>query len=131
VTFVGRWHKLDDIGVNQLPPRLPILIGTGNDERLLQRVARLGDGWIPLWDPVEALPALHRFLEAEGKDVSTFEVATRFPLSPDGPKAWVEAARRLHAAGVTDLSLGYRSESRAESLAKIIEARDLLRREFG
>jgi probable F420-dependent oxidoreductase len=131
VTFEGRWHKLDDIGVNQLPPPIPIFIGTGNEERLLRRAARLGDGWLPLWDPVEALPTLHRLLEEEGRDVRAFQVGYRMLAGPDGPKSWVAAARRFQSAGVTDLSIAARAESKAESLATIIKCRDVLREELG
>lgn len=131
VTFQGRWHTLDDIGVNQLPPPIPIYIGTGNGERLLRRVAKYGDGWLPLWDPVDALPALHRFLREEGKDPSLFPVGYRFMAGPEGPKAWLEAARRFFDAGVNDLSIAAPGESRAESLATIIKCRDVLREKFG
>jgi len=33
------------MGLNQLPPRIPILLGVGFEDHLLRRVARLGDGW--------------------------------------------------------------------------------------
>lgn len=130
VTFEGRWHKLDDIGVNQLPPPIPILIGSGNDERLLRRVARLGDGWLPLWDPVEAMPVLRRFLEEEGRDPATFPVMARMRAAPDGPRAWIEEAKRLQAAGVTDINIGAQAETRSRSLARILEVREVLRQEL-
>jgi probable F420-dependent oxidoreductase len=131
VTFEGRWHKLDDIGLNQLPPPIPIFIGTGNGERLLHRVARLADAWLPLWDPVDAMPVLQRLLEAEGRDPTGFPVCYRLRAGDDGDKTWIAEARRLQAAGVTDLTLSAPGETPAESLARTIKARDILRGELG
>jgi probable F420-dependent oxidoreductase len=130
VTFEGRWHKLDDIGLNQLPPRIPILIGTGNEERLLHRVARFADGWLPLWDPIDAMPTLRRLLEAEGRDPSGFPVCYRLRAGDEGDRTWLENAKRLQAAGVTDLTLSAPGDTRSESLARAIKARDILREEL-
>ena len=67
MSFEGEFHRLENIGLNQLPPLVPIYLGVGTDDRLLRRAARLGDGWIPLADPVEPLARLRGFVEEEGK----------------------------------------------------------------
>jgi probable F420-dependent oxidoreductase len=132
VTFEGRFHKLDGIGLNQLPPRIPILIGTGIEDFLLQRVARIGDGWIPLDDLVEPMQRLRRYLEDEGRDPATFEVSGRLMVGGDGPKQWVEEVRRQHEAGITDVEIfpGQGLVGPAAA-ARLLEARDVLRQEFG
>ena len=132
VTFEGRWHKLDGIGLNQLPPRIPILIGAGIEEYLLRRVARLGDGWIPLTDPVEPLQRLRRYVEEEGRDFSTFQVSGRLMIGNDGPQAWVEHVRRLHEAGINDMEIfPGRGLVGPAAAARLLEARKALMEEFG
>ena len=48
VTFEGRWHKIEDAGINPLPEarRVPVWYG-GNQDATLRRIARYGDGWMP------------------------------------------------------------------------------------
>jgi probable F420-dependent oxidoreductase len=132
VTFEGTWHKLDGIGLGQLPPRIPILIGAGTDDYLLRRVARIGDGWIPLTDPVEPLQRLRRFVEAEGRDWSAFQVSGRLMVGQGDPKAWVEQVRRLHEAGMNDMEMfpGQGLVAGAAA-ARLLEARRVLSEEFG
>ena len=131
-TFEGAWHRLDGIGLGQLPPPIPILLGVGMEDYLLRRAARLGDGWIPLGDPVEALPRLRRFVEAEGKDWDAFMVSGRLMAGTGDLKEWVEHVRRLHQAGINDMELfpgqGLTGESAA---SKLLEVRQVLREEFG
>ena len=47
IDFSGQWHSLPSAGINPLPDRsIPIWIGGGAD-RVLRRIARMGDGWLP------------------------------------------------------------------------------------
>ena len=52
VTYNGKFHTIHEAGLNPLPVRrsIPIWLG-GQAEVLLQRVARLGDGWFPQGKP--------------------------------------------------------------------------------
>ena len=50
VNFEGKWHKITDAGLNPLPVQRPIPIWFGaTNKRALRRLARLGDGWFPLF----------------------------------------------------------------------------------
>jgi probable F420-dependent oxidoreductase len=132
VEFDGDFHRLDGVGLGQLPPPIPILIGAGTEDYLLRRVARLGDGWIPLADPVEPLTRLRRFVEAEGKDPAAFQVSGRLMAGRGGPGEWVEHTRRLHEAGINDMELFAGPGLTGNEAAKLLlEARDVLREEFG
>jgi probable F420-dependent oxidoreductase len=132
VSHEGRWHKLDGIGLNQLPPRIPILVGVGFQERLLRRAARMGDGWLPLGDPIEPLQRLHAYLREEGRDVSSFQVSGRLSVRQGGPQDWIPRVRRLCEAGITDLGIfPGRGLSMSEAAARVLEARKLLEDEFG
>jgi probable F420-dependent oxidoreductase len=132
VTFEGRFHTLDGIGLGQLPPPVPILIGAGIEERLLRRVARIDDGWIPLTDPVEPLQRLRRYVEEEGRDFATFMVSGRLMAGDDNPKAWVQHVLRLHEAGIDDMEVfpgrGLHGAAAAQRLLKV---REVLSQEFG
>ena len=132
VSFEGEFHHLESIGLNQLPPRVPIYLGVGAEDRLLRRAARLGDGWIPLTDPVEPLGRLQHFLEEEGKDFESFMVSGRLMAGNGSPREWVEHTRRLYEAGIRDMEIfpgGGLTGSAAA--AKVLEARDVLRGEVG
>jgi probable F420-dependent oxidoreductase len=133
VTFEGRWHKIDGMGLNQLPPPIPIYIGTGvpAKEHLLRRIARLGDGWIPLGDAVEGLKALRPYLEKEGRDPATFPVCAMFFAMGDEPKAWVERARRLRDGGVNDIHIFAAQLSGPAATARLLAVRKVLSEELG
>jgi probable F420-dependent oxidoreductase len=63
-TYEGRWHTVSDGGINPLPVQRPIPIWFGGmDERVLRRLARLGDGWKPQGGPDDRLRAWWRELE--------------------------------------------------------------------
>ena len=48
VTFAGRWHQFDRVGIAPLPIQpTPIWMGGGTSSRLIERAARLADGWMP------------------------------------------------------------------------------------
>ena len=48
VVFKGKWHTIDDAGINPRPlsGKVPIWFG-GHHERTLERIAKWGDGWMP------------------------------------------------------------------------------------
>jgi alkanesulfonate monooxygenase SsuD/methylene tetrahydromethanopterin reductase-like flavin-dependent oxidoreductase (luciferase family) len=58
VTYRGRFHTLDDIGIGQLPDApIPIWIGCGDRPDLLERAGGIADGWLPLGAPADRGPA--------------------------------------------------------------------------
>jgi probable F420-dependent oxidoreductase len=61
IDYSGQWHTLPSAGINPLPGRkIPIWIGGGAD-RVLRRIARMGDGWLPNVRTAEdALPYLEK-----------------------------------------------------------------------
>jgi probable F420-dependent oxidoreductase len=127
VTFDGRWHTLDAVGLNRLPsPSIPVWMG-GNDERALRRAARLADGFIPLGDPVEVVPKVQQYVREAGRDAGTFGITARVVAGPGGPEAWIEAARRLQSLGASHLSLSAPPDLQGEAaLRRLIEARQAL-----
>jgi probable F420-dependent oxidoreductase len=139
VTFAGRFDKLDRVGINPRPARsIPIWLGGGTDERLLRRVARMADGWVPFLtqspETVRILERLHALLEANGRDASAFGLQVGLNTSGHDEAAdWVEEAGRWKELGVTHLGLGgyTRDSTPAEALKRAIEIRRVLADEIG
>ena len=133
VSFEGRWHHFDRVGLNRLPAKpIPIWIGSGTDERSLRRVAKLADGWSPLGDPAEGMERLRQYLAEEGRDPFGFSLTGRITAGSEGPAAWLQAAQRLQGLGTTHLLIGAPPELPPEqALARIVEVRQALAAEFG
>jgi len=131
VTFRGAFHHIDGMGLGQIPPPIPILIGSGTEERLLRRTARIGDGWIPLGDPVEPLGRMRRYLEEEGRDPVAFRIPGRLMAGQGEPKDWVASVRRLTNAGVNEMEIfPGRGVSGSDAAALLLRAKKVLDEEF-
>src|SRR5690606_27236828 len=65
VDYDGRWHKVVDAGLNPLPLQRPIPLGFGaHAPAAMDGLARLGDGWLPLFWPTGDKGAVVPGLEA-------------------------------------------------------------------
>ncbi len=58
VTYQGQWHNLDRVGLNPMPIQRPIPIWMGSyfgfvNERVLERIGRMADGWMPQFPPAD------------------------------------------------------------------------------
>ena len=79
ITFKGKFHTVTDAGLNPLPPRrsIPIWFG-GMADPVLERVAKIGDGWLPLGSPNEkrknTFDQLKRYLEQNSRSMSDIGV---------------------------------------------------------
>jgi alkanesulfonate monooxygenase SsuD/methylene tetrahydromethanopterin reductase-like flavin-dependent oxidoreductase (luciferase family) len=134
VTFHGRWHNLDRVGIAPRPPRpIPIWIGGGFTEPLLKRAARLADGWMPLLypgqDATQIIGRLRYHLERAGRDMASFGLQAGVSTKPGRETDWLSDAKRLRALGVTHLGVGdlARGSKPLEALDRAIAARKLLK----
>ena len=140
VTFSGKFHQMDRVGINPLPDRtIPVWIGSGASPRALRRVVRSGDGWMPLLlpglDPVgvaEGVARLRRIAEEAGRDPATIPIHGRIYLG-DHLEAQLEQAQDL---GFSDLSIGFNrmanpGHSHAEQLEQVIDAKATVDRLLG
>lgn len=113
VTFSGRFHQLDRVGINPLPERpIPLWIGTRGGDAALRRVVRIGDGWMPLLLPGvdhhtvgERVVRLRRLCAELGRDPATLPVWGRVYL--DGTDSWKPRAEEAAALGFSHLSVGF------------------------
>ena len=85
VTFEGKFHTLTDAGLNPLPPgrSIPIWFG-GMADPVLERVAKIGDGWLPLGSPNDKLKisfdTLKKYLDQNSKSMSDIGVEAMISL---------------------------------------------------
>jgi probable F420-dependent oxidoreductase len=131
VTFAGKWHTLEGVGLNRVPATpIPIWLG-GADDRVLRRAARVADGFTPLGDPFTVIPKVQGYVREAGRDVAGFGFTGRLVAAGEASE-WVAAARKLRAAGVSQLNLGAPPELQGEAaLKRLIEARSTLAGELG
>ncbi|MBW6466123.1 MAG: LLM class F420-dependent oxidoreductase [Brevefilum sp.] len=110
VTFAGRWHSIPDAGLNPLPVQRPIpLWFGGHADPVLQRIARLGDGWLPNYrsakDAAQALAKLGAYLEPEGRNLSEIGIEPRLRYENGDPSVWRALAEGWALAGATHLTV--------------------------
>jgi probable F420-dependent oxidoreductase len=110
VTFKGKWHTIEDAGINPRPAagRVPLWYG-GHAEVTLRRVVKWGDGWMPLaYAPGEeartAFDKLRTLAEEAGRDPATIGLDTRVSAAGNESE-WREDVRFWKSCGVTHLTL--------------------------
>jgi len=98
VNFEGKWHSVPDAGINPLPIQqpIPIWIGGGADV-VIKRIASIGDGWMPMWQPDEAglkeLDKLYTYAKEAGRDGSDIGINGRVTADLASEDSWSEAVK--------------------------------------
>ena len=90
VTFEGRWHRITAAGLNPLPVQRPIPIWIGGfADIVLKRVARIGDGWYPMFPPDDnaraVLARLHQYARDAGRDPAEIGIEARVNMNWGAP----------------------------------------------
>lgn len=132
VKFEGKYHKLDDVGINPMPSqKIPLWFG-GAADPVLRRVVKYGDGWLPnSGGPERSKPIvekLHLLLQKAGRDPDSIAInpslsLDRIPVSESG--AYIDAWREL---GATHISVGTmyqgytKTEQHLEDLRRFMES---------
>jgi probable F420-dependent oxidoreductase len=111
VTFEGKWHHIDDAGINPLPLEraIPVWFG-GHQDVTLRRIAKWGDGWImnahPLGETANAeFGKLRRYTEEAGRNPDAIGIEVWVSTAEGGPDDWKRAAAAWAEAGVTHVTL--------------------------
>ncbi|MBV8120435.1 MAG: LLM class F420-dependent oxidoreductase [Alphaproteobacteria bacterium] len=111
VTFKGRWHTIEDAGINPRPPsgKVPIWFG-GHHDRTLERIAKWGDGWMPnAYAPgpeaSEVLAKLRRLTEGAGRDPAKIGIEAWVSMGTGGEADWAREARFWKSEGASHLCL--------------------------
>ena len=110
VTYSGQWHTVSDGGLNPLPVQRPIPIWFGGHaDAVVRRLARLGDGWIPLFAPDEAgqaeIEKMHRYAREAGRAPETIGIESWITIAGKAPDTWRSEAEAWKGIGATHLSV--------------------------
>jgi probable F420-dependent oxidoreductase len=110
VDFSSPWHTIHDAGINPLPVQRPIPVWFGGQsEAAIRRVARMGDGWIPLYPDAEkaqpGLDLLERELQAARRTRADVGLEARIPYGKGDPDQWAALVEGWRKTGATHLSL--------------------------
>jgi probable F420-dependent oxidoreductase len=111
VKFRGRWHTIDDAGINPLPTRraVPLWFG-GHADVVLHRIARWGDGWMIAGHPpgetaAAEIAKLRRYAETAGRDPAAIGIDVRVAMGTGAEAEWRDEARFWKGQGATHLTL--------------------------
>ncbi len=110
VKFEGRWHNIPDAGINPLPVQRPIPIWFGGtDDKALQRMARIGDGWMlnirTLEQARPKLDKLNQYLEEAGREKASFGIEPRLNMNVIEQDEWTSFLHSWEELGATHLTV--------------------------
>ena len=110
ITFEGRWHKVTDAGINPLPVQRPIPVWFGGRApQTISRIARMGDGWFPLFPPNDEGRALIEDMReqtsAAGRDPDAIGIESWVSIGRGSPDDWAAAVDRWRELGATHISV--------------------------
>jgi probable F420-dependent oxidoreductase len=109
LSFDGEFHRVDAASINPRPSRsIPIWFG-GSAPAMLERCARLGDGWIPLMGANETarqcIGTLRSLGAAAGRDMTGFGIQAQAQYRGGTPERWRTHAEAWRELGATHLAL--------------------------
>ena len=119
INYEGTWHNISDAGINPLPIQKPIPIWFGGkSEKVLERIGRIGDGWIasglngPNQESSLIFEKIHEYTKKAGRKpedigLETWLSAKQAPLEllADQVLEWQEVGA-THI-GLTTMGAGY------------------------
>ncbi|HEX5326415.1 MAG TPA: LLM class F420-dependent oxidoreductase [Acetobacteraceae bacterium] len=111
VTFKGRWHTIEDAGINPLPlhRHVPVWFG-GHHERTLPRIAKWGDGWMPNAYPpdqtaLEIFAKLRTLTQAAGRDPAAVGIEVWTSCGAGSATDWRREVAFWKSAGASHITL--------------------------
>ncbi len=132
-SYEGDYHTIDQASMNPRPSQpVPIWFG-GSAPALLERCARLGDGWMPLGGANDKSAALldqirvHR--EAAGRTMDDFGVQAQAQWGGGNPDRWRSHAQRWQEIGATHMAVATHNAGETDvdgHLTRIAEYRDAI-----
>lgn len=109
LTYSGTYHQVNAASINPRPTQsIPVWFG-GSAPALLERCARLGDGWIPLMGANDAARACIDTLRAErarvGRSMDGFGIQAQAQYRGGNPERWRTHAEAWRELGATHIAL--------------------------
>jgi probable F420-dependent oxidoreductase len=108
-SYDGDHHTFEHASILPRPDRpVPVLFG-GSAPALLDRCARIGDGWLPLGSPndkaADRIAGMRRVREAAGLSWDGFEIRAQAQWGGGSPERWQSHAQRWNDLGATHLAI--------------------------
>jgi probable F420-dependent oxidoreductase len=134
VSFEGRFHTIERAGINPRPETpIPVWFG-GRVPALLERCARIGDGWVPIDKPDDAtrerLTTIRRHREDLGLSMDGFAIQAQAQYAGGDPDRWRKHADRWRELGATHLAIATHRAGPTDAdghLARVAEYLDAVR----
>ena len=110
VSYEGKYHRIDEAGINPLPVQRPIPVWMGARADVgLRRTARVAGGWFPLGPPDEkmreALKRLRDYVEEAGRDPESVGIEARLDVARVPQEEWVAQTEAWRSLGATHISI--------------------------
>ena len=107
-SFEGRFHRVDAAGINPRPTApIPVWFG-GSAKPLLNRCARMGDGWMPLMGAnaaaKEAIDYLQSVRAEAGLDWDSFGIQAQAQFAGGSPERWASHCEKWLNLGATHMA---------------------------
>ncbi|GAB4066955.1 LLM class F420-dependent oxidoreductase [Ancylobacter sonchi] len=110
ISYEGKYHRIEDGGINPLPVQRPIPIWIGGvSEAAIRRVAKLGDGWLPNFQAddtgkrgIEEMKAQAR---ANGRDPDAIGIEATMTIIDRTPAELAEEVEAWRAIGATHITV--------------------------
>lgn len=103
ISYDGEWHKITEAGLNPLPvnKHIPIWLG-GMAPQVLNRVARLADGWFPFFNPEleNQLESIRKMAKENDRDPADIGFEVMVGLGNADEKQ-LDQLKKLQDMGVT------------------------------
>ncbi|MDA1073362.1 MAG: LLM class F420-dependent oxidoreductase [Proteobacteria bacterium] len=132
ISYQGEWHKVTDAGLNPLPVNrnIPIWLG-GMAPQVIDRVARLADGWFPFVNKglESQIQQMHEGATRAGRDPSS--IGIECIIQPDTSTEQLKALQDMGVTHVAVVTMNQKLSNPKAHLDTITRARDQLAAAFG
>ncbi len=108
-SFQGEYHTIDQASILPRPSRsIPVLFG-GSAPALIERCARLGDGWVPLGSPngksADRIATITAIRQSVGRSMDDFLIQAQAQYAGGNPDRWHSHAEGWRSLGATHLAI--------------------------
>ena len=112
ISYDGHWHKITSAGINPLPIQKPIPIWFGGkSEKVLERIGRIGDGWIasglngPNEESSSIFNRIHEYTKNAGREPEDVGLETWLSAKQGPLELLADQALEWQGVGATHIGL--------------------------
>ncbi len=110
ITLDGRWHHINEAGINPLPVQRPIPIWLGGEaEAVLKRIGRMGDGWFPQPPPDDhmrgMIERLRTYAREAGRNPAAIGIEARLTIRRTPEAEWQDFVDAWQSLGATHMGI--------------------------